>query len=596
MQPLIDLLTDKIDITHVPFSDRGSRLLVYQDINKDCLYIRLAERLGDYFSGIESFLTRNPYIPELAFVNGMGEKLPFEIITKPHVLEFQTDIGKYKLIFQDVHTLCFSLPTCTECGVRLKINAETCIKRTDGGEIYSVRNLTYSSQSKIIKNKITSNENGSELEFIIKTDENSLMTLCIGNTCKSPLTTESFPEMYHAAKLRWEAWFNRSPSVKEPYWETYAYAWWVLANNMICPKGNIKFEMDVPSKKSYAGIWLWDSALHVIALRHIDPELARDQIRGVLVNQQQDGMLPDAVFDDDIVTEIDHPVHGKVTKPPILAWAALKIHEIDSKYDFLNEIYQPLVKWNAWWFKENDDNRDGIVQYNHPYSSGLDDSPLWDYGMPVESPDINTYLFIQMKSLASIAEILNKTSDASYWSERAKKLLTRMIDFFWDEKTGSFLYFYKNKPIRVLTPFNLYPLWTGELPENIKGRIIEHLRSPNEFYGDYMLPSVARTDTTYNSDKMWRGPVWININYFFIEALQQIGEFDLAKTIREKTLKLIMSNTGIYEYYNSKTGKPGKNAAPIFSWTAALFIDLSIQASREIDDQQTMKKEEIINE
>ena len=100
-----------------------------------------------------------------------------------------------------------------------------------------------------------------------------------------------------------------------------------------------------------------------------------------------------------------------------------------------------------------------------------------------------------------------------------------------------------------------------------------------------MLPSVARTDTTYNSDKMWRGPAWININYIFIEALQQISEFDLAKTIREKTLKLIMKNSGLYEYYKSETGRSGKNAAPLFSWTAALFIDLSIQASHEINGQ-----------
>ncbi len=585
MQLLIDLLTDKIDITHVPFSDRGSRLLVYRDVNRNFLYIRLAERFVEYFSGIESYLTREPYIPELTFVNGVGEKLPFEITTKPHVLEFQTDIGKYKLFFKDVHILCFSLPNCTQCGVRLRINAEACTKGADGGEIYSVRNLAYSSQSKIIKHQITFNKDKCELEFIVETDENSLITLCIGNSCKPPLTTESFPEMYRAAKLRWEEWFNQSPSVKEPYRESYAYAWWVLANNMISPKGNIKFEMDVPSKKSYVGVWLWDSALHAIALRHTDPELARDQIRGVLVNQQTDGMLPDTIFDDGIVTVIDHPIHGKVTKPPILAWAALKIQEIDFDLDFLNEIYEPLVKWNAWWFKKNDDNQDGIVQYNHPYSSGLDDSPLWDYGMPVDSPDINTYLFIQMKSLAIIAEILNKPSDTEYWSERAKKLLTNMIDYFWDEKIGAFLTFHENKAIQTLTPFNLYPLWTGELPENMKKRIIEHLKNPHEFYGDFMLPSVARTDSTYNSDKMWRGPVWININYFFIEALQQIGEFDLAKTIREKTLKLIMGNTGIYEYYNSKTGKPGKNAAPIFGWTAALFIDLTLQESREINSQ-----------
>ena len=133
-----------------------------------------------------------------------------------------------------------------------------------------------------------------------------------------------------------------------------------------------------------------------------------------------------------------------------------------------------------------------------------------------------------------------------------------MIDHFWDEKAGVFVSVYKNKAIQTLTPFSLYPLWTGELPENLKNRIIEHLKDPHEFYGDYTLPSVARTDQTYDPDKMWRGPVWININYFFIEALQNIGEFDLAKVIRTKTINLIMGNSGLYEYYNSRTGKPGK--------------------------------------
>ncbi|HEY60973.1 MAG TPA: hypothetical protein G4N92_09905 [Anaerolineae bacterium] len=584
MQSLVDLLLNKIDITKVPFSDRGSRLLIYQYPNQNCLYIKLAERLLDSYPGIESYLSREPYIPEIFLINGKGEQLPFEITTKPHVLEFQTPPGNFKLIFQDINTLCFSLPHNAQCGVRLKMTADKFTQRADGGEINSIRNLVYYTNSKVIKNQIISEKNRYELEFIIQTDEFSIITMYICDRCASPPKTKVFSETYHAAKLRWVKWFNQAPSIKELYRETYAYAWWVLANNLICPKGYLKYEMVVPSKKSYIGIWLWDNAMHAIALRHINPELARDQIRGVLVNQQPNGMLPDAISDDVIVTEINHPIHENVTKPPILAWAALKIHEIDPDFDFLHEIYNPLVRWNAWWFRENDDNQDGIVQYNHPYSSGLDDSPLWDHGMPVDSPDINTYLFIQMKSLAIIAEILNKPSDAVSWLERAQKLVERIIDYFWDEKIGAFLPFHKNKTIWTLTPFNLYPLWTGKLPNNLRDRIIEHLRNPLEFFGDYMLPSVARNDPAYDSDKMWRGPVWININYFFIEALQQVCEFDLAKIIREKTLKLIMSNFGIYEYYNSITGEPGTNAASVFGWTAALFIDLSLQASREIND------------
>ena len=44
-----------------------------------------------------------------------------------------------------------------------------------------------------------------------------------------------------------------------------------------------------------------------------------------------------------------------------------------------------------------------------------------------------------------------------------------------------------------------------------------------------MLPTVARNDPAYNHEAMWRGPVWANINYFFIEALQKNGESDLAR-------------------------------------------------------------------
>jgi hypothetical protein len=80
---------------------------------------------------------------------------------------------------------------------------------------------------------------------------------------------------------------------------------------------------------------------------------------------------------------------------------------------------------------------------------------------------------------------------------------------------------------------------------------------------------------------MWRGPVWANINYFMIEALRQVGEFDLAHGLRDKTLDLIMRQPSIFEYYSSQTGQPPATAADTFGWTAAVFIDLAIQASHE---------------
>jgi glycogen debranching enzyme len=80
---------------------------------------------------------------------------------------------------------------------------------------------------------------------------------------------------------------------------------------------------------------------------------------------------------------------------------------------------------------------------------------------------------------------------------------------------------------------------------------------------------------------MWRGPVWVNINYIFVEALRQVGEHSLADILLQKTLDLIMDQPGIHEYYHAESGEPPPTAAEAFGWTAAVFIDLAIQASRE---------------
>jgi glycogen debranching enzyme len=448
-----------------------------------------------------------------------------------------------------------------------------------------VRNLAYATNGEPLGNRIIPEAGGYHVEFIIQSGEDSAITITIGSESAEGMTVHPFSVSAAAAEERWDSWFRRVPKVAERYSRTYAYAWWIMAHNLINPLGSIAYESMMPSKIKYVGLWLWDSALHALAFRHLDAELARNQIRVMLANQLPNGMLPDAVYDEGIIAEIEHPFRGQVTKPPIIAWAALKLHETEPDLQFLEEIYIPMVRWNSWWYSMNDDDADGLVQYTHPYSSGLDDSPLWDYGMPVESPDINTYLCVQMGSLAQIAENLGMESEAAMWRRRSAAVVRRMIADFWDEQAGLFWTLHDEKPVKVVTPFNLYPLWTGQLPVEINDRIVQHLVEPTEFGGDFVIPTVARNDPHYDPETMWRGPVWANINYFFIEALKQVGKTDLANEIREKTLDLIMQHPSIYEYYHAENGNPPASAANIFGWTAAVFIDLALQASRESNQE-----------
>jgi len=577
----LHLLRNHIDITQVPFSDRGSRLLVFKEVDHSRLLVKLAERLTELQPDIEAYLRRPPFIRDLCLVDETGEMLEFVVETSPHIVYLRTRLGDFGLVFQDKQTLAFGLPPGAAVGIRFHVSPQFWEQNEHGGQFKSVRNLAYASNGEPIQNQITPEDGGYRVEFVVQAGDDCVIALTVGSGFNLHHEVLPFSTSLAAAEKRWGDWFNRVPPVAERYRRTYAYAWWIMANNLISAHGKIAFEAMTPSKTNYVGIWLWDNAMHSLAYRHIDPELARNQIRAVLTCQLPDGMLPDAVYDEGVVSEIEHPFRAEVTKPPILAWAALKLHETDPDLEFLQEIYVPLVRWNAWWFSMNDDDVDGLAQYNHPYSSGLDDSPLWDYEMPVESPDLNTYLCVQMGSLALMAEALGMDNEGAMWRRRAAAIVRRMIQDFWDEEAGLFWAVHDEKPIPVVTPFNLYPLWTGQLPEHIRDRLIGHLTNPDEFWGEYVIPTVARNDSHFDPETMWRGPVWANINYFFVEALDQLGEHELARTLRKKTLELVMRQSSIYEYYNAQTGEPPANAANIFGWTAAAFIDLALQASND---------------
>ncbi len=575
----LDLLQDHIDITRVPFSDRGSRILLFRDAERSALYLKLAERLAHLDAGIEAYLKRPPYIQQLELVDSVGQVLEFTTTVNPYLLTLETGQGVVNCVFQDQHTIAFGLPAGGTIGLRFRVFPQYWRSFDQGGSFMAVRNLVYRTNGMVLRNTITPVEGGYEVEFIVRANTETAIVLGIH---PNPITDQPvlpFNVLLEAAHSRWLTWFERVPPVADRYRETYAYAWWVMANNLISPLGNVVYEAMSPSKIGYVGLWLWDSALHALAYRYVDAELSRNQIRAMLAHQLPNGMLPDAVYDDGIVTTIDHPISGEVTKPPILAWAVLKLHETAPDPGFLAEVYPALVRLNGWWVGMNDDDDDGLAQYNHPYSSGLDDSPLWDAGMPVESPDLNTYLCVQMGSLAVIAEALGRYNEGAMWRRRAGAMVARMIEHFWDEQAGLFWVIKDHKPVKVVTPFNLYPLWTGQLPDEIRGRLLDHLKDPAMFHGAYMLPTVARNDPHFSPGTMWRGPVWANINYFFIEALRQVDEHDMADELSECTLEMIMAHKGIYEYYHAETGEPPATAVSTFGWTAAVFIDLAIQNS-----------------
>ncbi len=574
---VLDLLRNRIDLTNIPFTDRGSRLLLFRFDHS--LAIRLVERWVKWEQEFGHYRQRPPILRDFTiFVD--ETPLDLEVETFPHLVRLNTKMGPFDWVFIEPEAILIRLPPGQ---YRFQFTATADIAETDrrGGILRGKRNIAYTTDARLLQNEIspvTTTQFQVSITLEVGAGAGFLLNITprLGFNRSIPVPDDAV----EAARRRWESWFDAVPPVLEPYRRQYYYAWWIMRAGLLNQRYYFTREALTPSKIHYVGVWHWDQFFHAIAYRHIDTKLAEDQIRILIDHQRSDGMLPDAVHDEGLVTHLLKPVDADVTKPPLMAWTVLKLFEKSGHLDFLQEVYAPLLRWQAWWMTSNL-AENGLCEYRHPFSSGLDDSPLWDEGLPVISPDLNTYLVIQMESLARIAELIGEYADAQQFRSEARLLSERMLNFLWDDESGIFNAICHNQSLPTLTPFQLLPMWTGHYSPEIVNRLLAHLTNAKEFWVQYPIPTVAVCDAKFDPWQMWRGPTWVNVNYLFIEALRKINRPDLAHQLRLKTLDLLMQHPDIYEYYHPLTGERPPKAAPIFGWSAAVFIDLALQETNQ---------------
>jgi putative isomerase len=579
ISPFLELLRDRVDLVRVPFTDRGSRLMVFHDA--DGLSVRLAERWFKVHGTLSGYRERPAILDRWQFTDGAGCPLQGRTETWPHRVDLHTPCGTYSLVFLDNETLLVTLPPG---GGGVRFRARTAQARPDrrGGCLatgeQAYRRIAYTTNARASQNRIEPAAGGGhDVQMVWEAEAGAAFLLNITPRLGSNRSVPDPVAAIEASADRWHAWFAAVPPLEGPYRAQYYFAWWIMRAGLISSRYYTTREAMTPSKTHYVGVWQWDAFFHALAYRHVDMGLAKDQLRIVLDHQREDGMMPDAIHDEGVVSHLAEPVDADVTKPPLIAWTAWKLYQQDGDKEFLDEIYEPLVRWNSWWFEQNDLDGNGLCEYQHPFSSGLDDSPLWDEGMPVESPDLNTYLCLQQEALARIAAELGLPAEAQAWSRRAEVMAQRMVRLMWDPGSGLFLARLHGHPVAVTTPVGLLPLMTGRLPEPMTRRLVASLTDPSRFWARFPVPSVALNDPKHDPAQMWRGPTWVNLNYLLIEGLQRCGYVAEAAELRRRTLHLIAGHRDIYEYYDPQTGEPPPKAASLFGWSAALFIELALQ-------------------
>jgi putative isomerase len=407
-------------------------------------------------------------------------------------------------------------------------------------------------------------------------------------------------------RTRWNDYLGKAlkpldPSAPEEHRRLAVKAVETLVNNWRAPAGALRHDGLFPSYayRGFHGIWSWDSWKHARALARFAPELAKEQMRVMLVRQNTAGMIPDVIYADSTDD------NWRDTKPPLAAWAVHEIHARTGDSSFVAEVYPTLVRYHEWWAHERDHDGNGLAEYGSTdgtriaaaWESGMDNAVRFDSSVMLqngpsawstnqESVDLNAYLHSEKLYLADLAESLGRQADAAAFRLAAERLAEMVRTLMWSDDTG-FFHDRRLDPttpasptgtalVPVLGPEGWIPVWAGIATPEQAERVASAMMDPARFNGVVPLPTLDMSRPEFDpTDGYWRGPVWLDQAYFGVSGLRRYGFSTEADALTHKLLtgaEGLLGSAPIYENYDPRTGA-GLNAAH-FSWSAAHLLML----------------------
>lgn len=292
------------------------------------------------------------------------------------------------------------------------------------------------------------------------------------------------------------------------------------------------------------------------------------------------------------------------SEPPVGAITVLGLYNKFHDRWFLEDAFEPLLSWNRWWAEHRDIN--GYLTWgsdgnNQPENlddhtrgtregaileSGLDNSPMYDKATYNSQTHLLEFADVGLMSmyiadcdaLAQIAKIVNRPFQVKELRERAQHYRARLATL-WDDQAGIFL----NKDLRTgqssmrLSPTNFYPLLAhAATPQQAQAMMERHLLNPAEFWGEWIIPSIARNDPAFHDQNYWRGRIWGPMNYLVYLGLRNYDLPAVQQQFAQRSYDLFLKEWRekghVHENYNAilGVGDDVSNSDRFYHWGALL--------------------------
>lgn len=334
------------------------------------------------------------------------------------------------------------------------------------------------------------------------------------------------------------------------------------------------------------------------------------------------------------------PTSG-ITQPPVTGFVLEEMYDLakdkDEMLGFIASVYDRVYENHRYFYQNRDPQGEGLVYICHNWEAGTDNTPVWDliwdtFEVPdyqldrkdtklidashrptnkeyqyyihlieqfkewsyddqkiadqapflVQDPLFNSMLIASNESLIRLGAFIGHIKQVNQlraWNEKAKR---RMNEKLYDPVLNGYVYYdlRHERYLRYLSSSSFAPLMAGIPDPHRAEAMMQHLDG-GRFSGpendNYLCASFDPSSPMYNSEKYWRGPIWINLNWIIYRGLKKYGYHNTAQRLKDDTLELI-KKYGFYEYFEPSRAKNEQLQAGYggnnFSWSAALVLDL----------------------
>ena len=352
----------------------------------------------------------------------------------------------------------------------------------------------------------------------------------------------------------------------------------------------------VPNAEVYPFQWLWDSCFHAITWADLgEPDRARSELAHLFRTQNAEGFVPHVDYEFSPNHHGDfwkREGHSSITQPPMFGHAVAELARrnidvsdlVGKATDGLNFLFDLRSRV------------DGLIALCHPWESGGDDCPRWDYwcpggwdittwrgikgalvasvqhsalGSPISNPSFvvascgfNALVAFNAYELASVTgdEALTKKAD----------LLSRRLLAQWDEQLGTWVDTGDSASDsgRARSLDALLPVLVAA-DQPVIERVFNSLRDEAAFGGACGPAGMHRGEPTFEERTYWRGPAWPQLTYLFWVAARRHGRSEDATAFGGMLTRGALASSWA-EYWDASDGT-GLGAAPQ-SWAALAAV------------------------